>query len=49
MHLITVNIEVEEDRRWDAVAIAGGVLNWIEDCDGVVDTELVRVETIEED
>lgn len=48
VHIITVTVEME-DNGFDALANAGGLLHWIDDCEGVIDSTIIAAETTEQD
>lgn len=48
VHVITVTVDMEDD-GFDALSNAGGLLHWIDDCEGVIDSKIIAAETIERD
>lgn len=41
-------VEVDDDGHCP-VAISGGVLNWIDDCEGVIDSQLVSYQRVDDE
>ena len=42
-------IDVDDSDGHDPVMIAGGIENWIDDCEGVIDSRLVTYQRIDDD
>lgn len=48
-YVLTIAVTVVDDDGYDPIDIASGVMNWIDDCDGVIDSKLVDTQEIEDE